>query len=83
MQAPMAARMSVQGHGRQDQQSMGGGKTGSLARCARPGCPGQGNQLLCRVMQNVSKHQVDSVAEPIQRNYQSLIQQLRNQNAVG
>ena len=29
------------------------------------------------------KQQVDSVAEPIQRNYQSLIQQLRDQNAVG
>jgi hypothetical protein len=36
------------------------------------------------VMQNEEvKHQVDSVAGPIQRNYQSLIQQLRNQNAVG
>ena len=29
------------------------------------------------------KQRVDSVAEPIQRNYQSLIQQLRDQNAVG
>ncbi len=29
------------------------------------------------------KQKVDSVAEPIQRNYQSLIQQLREQNAVG
>lgn len=29
------------------------------------------------------KHQVDSVAEPIQRTYQSLIQQLRDRNAVG
>ena len=36
------------------------------------------------VMQNEEvKRQVDSVAEPIQRNYQSLVQQLRNQNAVG
>ena len=36
------------------------------------------------VMQNEEvKQQVDSVAEPIQRNYQSLIQQLRDQNAVG
>jgi len=36
------------------------------------------------VMQNEEvKHQVDSVAGPIQRNYQSLIQQLRDQNAVG
>jgi ARG and Rhodanese-Phosphatase-superfamily-associated Protein domain len=29
------------------------------------------------------KQKVDSVAEPIQRNYQSLIRQLRDQNAVG
>jgi hypothetical protein len=37
-----------------------------------------------RVMNNGEvKQKVDSVAEPIQRNYQSLIQQLRNQNAVG
>jgi sulfur carrier protein ThiS len=37
-----------------------------------------------RVMQNEEvKQRVDSVAEPIQRNYQSLIQQLRDQNAVG
>ncbi len=37
-----------------------------------------------RVMENAEvKHQVDSVAEPVQRSYQSLIQQLRDQNAVG
>ena len=37
-----------------------------------------------RVMDNKEvKQRVDSVAEPIQRNYQSLIQQLRDQNAVG
>src|SRR5438034_7311366 len=37
-----------------------------------------------RVMHNKEvKQQVDSVAEPIQHNYQSLIKQLRNQNAVG
>ena len=37
-----------------------------------------------RVMDNEEvKQRVDSVAEPIQRNYQSLIQQLRDQNAVG
>jgi hypothetical protein len=36
------------------------------------------------VMQNEEvKHEVDSIAEPIQRNYQSLIQQLRERNAVG
>src|SRR5204863_8902849 len=37
-----------------------------------------------RVMANDEvKKQVDSVAEPIQHNYQSLIRQLRDQNAVG
>ena len=37
-----------------------------------------------RVMDNKEvKQRVDSVAEPIQRNYQSLIQQLRDKNAVG
>ena len=43
-----------------------------------------GTSSYAGVMQNEEvKHQVDSVAGPIQRNYQSLIQQLRNQNAVG
>src|SRR5713101_7394934 len=37
-----------------------------------------------RVMQNVEVQQkVDSVAEPIQHSYQSLIRQLRDQNTVG
>jgi sulfur carrier protein ThiS len=37
-----------------------------------------------RVMDNKAvKEKVDSVAEPIQRNYQSLIRQLRDQDAVG
>jgi sulfur carrier protein ThiS len=37
-----------------------------------------------RVMDNKEvKQRVDSMAEPIQRNYQSLIQQLRDKNAVG
>jgi hypothetical protein len=43
-----------------------------------------GTSSYARVMNNEEvKQKVDSVAEPIQRNYQSLIQQLRNQNAVG
>ncbi len=43
-----------------------------------------GTSSYARVMQNAEvKRRVDSVAEPIQRNYQSLIQQLRDQNAVG
>jgi len=43
-----------------------------------------GTSSYARVMQNEEvKHQVDSIAEPIQHNYQSLIQQLRERNAVG
>lgn len=43
-----------------------------------------GTSSYAGVMQNEEvKQRVDSVVEPIQRNYQSLIQQLRNQNAVG
>jgi len=43
-----------------------------------------GTSSYARVMQNTEvKQRVDSVAEPIQRNYQTLIQQLRHQNAVG
>jgi sulfur carrier protein ThiS len=43
-----------------------------------------GTSSYARVMDNEEvKQRVDSVAEPIQRNYQSLIQQLRDQNAVG
>ena len=43
-----------------------------------------GTSSYARVMDNDEvKQKVDSVAEPIQRNYQSLIQQLRDQHAVG
>ena len=43
-----------------------------------------GTSSYARVMQNNEvKQRVDSVAGPIQRNYQSLIQQLRDQHAVG
>ncbi len=43
-----------------------------------------GTSSYAGVMQNEEvKQRVDSVAEPIRRNYQSLIQQLRDQNAVG
>jgi hypothetical protein len=43
-----------------------------------------GTSSYARVMDNEEvKQRVDSVAGPIQRNYQSLIQQLRDQNAVG
>jgi len=44
----------------------------------------RGTSSYAGVMNNDEvKQRVDSVAEPIQRNYQSLIQQLRDQNAVG
>jgi sulfur carrier protein ThiS len=43
-----------------------------------------GTTSYARVMGNEAvKQQVDSVAEPIQRSYQNLIQQLRDRNAVG
>jgi hypothetical protein len=43
-----------------------------------------GTSSYARVMENDEvKQKVESVAEPIQRNYQSLIKQLREQNAVG
>ena len=43
-----------------------------------------GTTSYARVMQNNEvKERVDSVAEPIQRNYQSLIRQLKHQNALG
>ena len=46
--------------------------------------PLQETSSYARVMENKDvKQQVDSVAEPIQHSYQSLIQQLRDQNAVG
>jgi hypothetical protein len=43
-----------------------------------------GTTSYARVMENDEvKQKVDSVAQPIQHNYQSLIKQLREQNAVG
>jgi len=44
----------------------------------------QGTSSYARVMENSEvKKQVDSVAKPIEQNYQSLIHQLRDRNAVG
>ena len=43
-----------------------------------------GTSSYARVMQNEEvKHKVDAVAAPIRRDYQSLIRQLRDRNAVG
>jgi hypothetical protein len=43
-----------------------------------------GTSSYARIMENDEvKQRVESVAQPIQHNYQSLIQQLREQNAVG
>src|SRR5213076_2624485 len=58
----------------------------SLSRMASPPAATAigGTTSYARVMDNKEvKQQVDSVAQPIQHNYQSLIKQLRNQNAVG
>jgi len=58
----------------------------SLSRMASPPAATAigGTTSYARVMDNKEvKQQVDSVAEPIQHNYQSLIKQLRDQNAVG
>src|SRR5437762_10496797 len=58
----------------------------SLSRIASPPAATAigGTTSYARVMDNKEvKQQVDSVAEPIQHNYQSLIKQLRKQNAVG
>ena len=57
-----------------------------FAHNAAPAAAGAigGLSSYARVMDNKEvKEQVDSVAEPIQHNYQSLIRQLRDQNAVG
>ncbi len=44
----------------------------------------RGTTSYARVMDNAAvKQQVDAVAEPIQRSYQSLIHELRDKNAVG
>ncbi len=52
---------------------------------ASPAAAGvQATTSYARVMDNAAvKEQVDSVAEPIQRGYQSVIHQLRDRNAVG
>ena len=62
------------------------GKTSrAMAETAAEAAPAiRGTSSYARVMNNEEvKQRVDSVAEPVQRNYQSLMQQLRNQNAVG
>jgi hypothetical protein len=54
----------------------------SAAPAAAPALAGTSSYA--RVMQNAEvKKEIDSVAEPIQHSYESLIKQLRDQNAVG
>src|SRR3989475_11482302 len=63
------------------------GKAGDSIAATLPApaaAPVRETSSYARVMQNVEVQQkVDSVAEPIQHSYQSLIRQLRDQNAVG
>jgi hypothetical protein len=62
-----------------------GGIVESVAVAAPPAAaPLRETTSYARVMENAAvRQQVDSVAEPIQRDYQSLIHQLRDRNAVG
>lgn len=90
MQAPMAApNVRARAMADKDQSKVWaevGRARESLAMMvpAPSAAPVRETSSYAGVMQNEEvKHQVDSVAGPIQRNYQSLIQQLRNQNAVG
>ena len=75
--------------GDKDQQKVWSevGKTReALAMAVPPGSAPAiaGTSSYARVMENDEvKQKVESVAEPIQHNYQSLIKQLREQNAVG
>jgi hypothetical protein len=57
----------------------------SMAAAAPPAAEGiAGTTSYARVMENQEvKQKVDSVAEPMQRDYRSLIQQLRDKKAVG
>ena len=90
VQAPMAApNVRAKAMADKDQQQVWSevGKTRiAMAEAVpAPAAPGiRGTSSYAGVMNNEEvKQRVDSVAEPIQRNYQSLIQQLRDENAVG
>jgi len=56
-----------------------------VSRAAPTAAPAiAGTSSLAQVMNNQEvKRKLDSVAEPIQQNYSSVIRQLRNQNAIG
>jgi hypothetical protein len=62
-----------------------GRSRGEMIAAAPPAAtPLAGNSSYARVMQNEAvKQKVDSVAEPMERDYRSVIQQLREHNAVG
>jgi len=90
IQAPMAApNVRAKAMADKDQQQVWSevGKTRiAMAEAVpAPAAPGvRGTSSYAGVMGNQEvKQRIDSVAEPIQRNYQSLIRQLREQNAVG
>jgi hypothetical protein len=90
VQAPMAApNVRAKAMADKDQQKVWSEVARTRTAMAETVAPSAalivgGTSSYAGVMANEEvKQQVDSVAEPIQRNYQSLIQQLREQNAVG
>jgi len=66
-------------------EEVGRSRAGIIAQAAPPAATALGGtSSYARVMQNEDvKQKVDSVAAPIERDYRSVIQQLREHNAVG
>ncbi|MGH9539928.1 MAG: ARPP-1 family domain-containing protein, partial [Terriglobales bacterium] len=90
IQAPMAApNVRAKAMADKDQQQVwsevGKARIAMSEAVPAPAAPGvRSTSSYAGVMGNQEvKQRIDSVAEPIQRNYQSLIRQLREQNAVG
>ena len=73
---------------RKQQESMAveveGGSTSAAPAAAPPSAPLRTTSSYAVVMENKDvKEKVDAIAKPIEQNYQSLIQQLRDRKAVG
>jgi hypothetical protein len=65
-------------------EEVGRTRAGMIAAAPPAATPLAGNSSYARVMQNEDvKQKVDSVAAPMERDYRSVIQQLREHNAVG
>jgi hypothetical protein len=65
-------------------EEVGRSRAGIIAQTPQAAAPLAGNSSYARAMQNEDvKQKVDSVAAPLERDYRSVIQQLREHNAVG